>query len=81
MVQKLISMPLEGKELPLLAKHLAALPMVKQPILLLISHLYEKVVDLADFADLYRILQNNFPVTPTRADLEALVRINLEETT
>jgi hypothetical protein len=81
MVQKLVSLPLDGKELRLLARHLAALPTVKQPILLLIGHLYEQVIDLADFADLYRIFQHNFPVAPAKADLEALVRINLEETT
>jgi hypothetical protein len=81
MVQKLTAMPLGGKDLRLLARHLAALPLLKQPILLLISRLYDQVVDLPDFADLFRIFQHTFPVTPARADLEALVRINLEETT
>lgn len=69
MVQKLTTMELSGKDLRLVARYLAALPLVKQPILLLISHLYDQVVELADFTDLFRIFQYNFPLTPSRADL------------
>jgi hypothetical protein len=80
MVQKLRGMTLEGKDFRLIARSLVSLPTIKQPILVLISHLYEQVVDLADFADLYCIFQHNFPAIPTRTDLEALVRISLDET-
>lgn len=77
MVQKLTTMALTGKDLRLVARYLASLPIVKQAILILISHLYDQVVELADFSDLFHIFQYNFPVAPAHADLEALLRINL----
>ncbi len=43
MITKLIRMNLKGKDFKIIAKNLVALPTIKQPILILISKLYEKV--------------------------------------
>ena len=43
MINKLLKMELKGKEFRIIAKNVVALPSIKQPILILISKLYEKV--------------------------------------
>ena len=77
MISKLLTMDLKGKQFKAIAKNLIALPIIKQPILILISKLYEKVEEVKDFTDLFKIFKHNFPTNPTRADLSALIRINL----
>ena len=80
MIAKLTDMPLQDRDLKAIARHILALPVIKQPILVLISRLYEKADDLKYFRDLFTIFSHNFPKTPNQADLEALIRINLDET-
>lgn len=69
MITKLLKMDLKGKDFKIIAKNLVALPLIKQPILIFISKLYEKVEEVKDFTDLFKIFKHNFPATPTRADL------------
>lgn len=40
MVNKLISMDLKGSDFKIIAKNILALPIIKQPIIILISELY-----------------------------------------
>lgn len=80
MINKLVSMNLKGKDFNIIAKNILALPLIKQPILVLISKLYEKIATLMDYEDLYLIFIKNFPLQPNKTDIEALVRINVPDT-
>lgn len=80
MVAKLVSMPLAGKDFKVIAKNILALPVIRQPVLVLISHLYEKIAELSDFTHLFKIFKENYPSQPTPTDQQALIRICLPET-
>lgn len=73
-------MQLNRSDFKLIAKHLIRLPILKQPILILISKLYEQIAQLSDFSELLIIFLNNFPISSNRTDIEALLRISVEET-
>ena len=43
MVKKLISMDLKGTDFKIIGKNILALPVIKRPIIVLISEIYEKI--------------------------------------
>lgn len=55
MIAKLVGMQLQGRDLKVIARNILALPVIKHPILILISRLYEKANELKDFRNLFTI--------------------------
>lgn len=67
MINKLLTLSdIKAQEMRVIARNILGLPKIDEPILTLISHLYERVSNVRDFKELIMIFRHNFPNEPTK---------------
>ena len=69
MIDKLLSLEkINRKDIRIIIKNILGLPKIDQPILVFISHLYDKIRDKKDFMPLFKIFEVNFARKPNLTD-------------